>query len=80
MHPPCMAVDTITTGKQAAMRSSMAPRIIDCVPPPDSPVTPMRVRSTSGSVSMKSIARIEFQVCRPNIVWPCCSACGEKKR
>ena len=50
-QPPCMAVETMTAGKAAAGRSSMAQRMNVCVPPPLAPVTPIRVGSTSGSDS-----------------------------
>ncbi len=47
-QPPCMECDTITHGATAASRSSIAPSIMVCVPPPDSPVMASRDLSTSG--------------------------------
>ena len=38
VQPPCIAVLTITTGKESLMRSSIAARSIVCVPPPLAPV------------------------------------------
>jgi hypothetical protein len=49
----------------AASRSSTAPSINVCVPPPDAPVQASRFRSTSGSDSRKSSARMLFQVWSP---------------
>jgi hypothetical protein len=76
----------MTASKAAAGRSSTAHSRKLCVPPPLSPVTPTRARSTSGSEQRKSSARIEFQSWRPRndcpartAAWsvkpsPCCSA------
>ena len=55
--------DTITTGTLTVTRSSMAASKKVCVPPPEQPVTPIRLVSTSGIVSRKSTARILLHVC-----------------
>ena len=65
VQPPCMDVLTITTGKESLMRSSIAARIIVCVPPPLAPVTATRSGSTSGRLRRKSRLRIELSVCKP---------------
>ena len=49
-QPPWNQSDTITTGAETLMRSSSAVRMKVCVPPPDSPVQPIRAGSTSGRV------------------------------
>ena len=59
---PCMAVETITAGNDTAGRSSMAHRIIVCVPPPLAPVTAIRSGSTSGRPARKSSDRMLFHV------------------
>ena len=64
-QPPCIAVDTMTAGKAAAGRSSRAHSVNVCVPPPDAPVTPTRLGSTSGRLVRKSRARMLFHVCIP---------------
>ncbi len=60
-QPPKKWAETITTGTLTAMRGSTAASRKVWVPPPDSPVIPIRVGSTSGSDSRKSTARIAFQ-------------------
>src|ERR1039458_8640467 len=64
-QPPCMVCETITTGACAARRSSTAPSMNVCVPPPDSPVQASRFRSTSGRDSRKSSARMLSHVWSP---------------
>ncbi len=77
VHPPCIAVLTITAGNESATRGSTAASNIVCVPPPLAPVMAVRSGSTSGRLSRKSSERIEFQVCRPMMLCRCASACGE---
>ena len=48
-QPPWNVSETITTGADTLMRSSRAVSRKVCVPPPDSPVQPIRAGSTSGS-------------------------------
>ena len=67
MQPPCIAVETITAGKETVTRGSMPARSMVCVPPPLAPVTAIREESISGKESRKSRARTEFQVCNPMI-------------
>ena len=64
LHQP-MPPNTITAGKESAIRSSSAASIIVCVPPPLAPVAATRVGSTSGRDNTKSTLRSAFQVCSP---------------
>ena len=52
----------MTTGAETLMRSSSAVSRNVWVPPPDSPVQPIRAESTSGSDVSQSSARMLFQV------------------
>ena len=47
-QPPKKWAETMTTGTETAMRSSTAASMNDCVPPPEAPVTAIRLGSTSG--------------------------------
>ena len=71
-----MAVETITAGNAAAIRSSTAAEMNDCVPPPLAPVMPMRFLSTSGNVTSQSTMRNELNVCSPSTLSERDSACA----
>ena len=62
VQPPCMAVLTMTAGKESFTRGSMPASSIVCVPPPLAPVIAIRSASTSGRLSKKSSERTAFQV------------------
>ena len=53
VQPPCIAVLTITAGKESRTRGSIAASSIVCVPPPLAPVMAMRSGSTSGQAEQE---------------------------
>ena len=61
-QPPWNESETITTGAATLIRWSRAVSRNVWVPPPDSPVQPIRAGSTSGSEVSQSRARMLFQV------------------
>jgi hypothetical protein len=65
VQPPCIAVLTMTAGKESFTRRSIAARSMVWVPPPLAPVIATRSGSTSGSDNRKSSERDAFQVWSP---------------
>ena len=61
-QPPWNESETMTTGAATLIRGSSAVRRNVCVPPPDSPVQPIRAESTSGRLVNQSSARMLFHV------------------
>ena len=51
----------MTTGQETATRGSTAASMNDCVPPPNAPVTAIRLACTPSSDETKSTARMLFQ-------------------